>query len=94
MKTLVPFDINLAMKAWQKPDDNGISFELYTRDERKVIPSRERSYYWIYPFKAKIQGSLPLEQTPSNYWMENGRRFADGKPYNDDLQLFKITNND
>ena len=49
MKTKIPFSPQVAMRAWQKPDKDGVSYELCTKKGFKVTPV-DNTTIGRYPF--------------------------------------------
>ena len=93
MKTKIPFYPQLAIRAWQKPDEHGISYELYTKCGFKVIPV-ECFLYGHYPFRGRVRSMWNPDEQVTASWTADGYFFGWTAPMHLDLELFKITNND
>ena len=93
MKTKIPFYPQLAMRAWQKPDEHGVSYELYTKCGFKVTPV-DNSTIGHYPFRGRVRSVWNPDEQVTMHWTADGYFFGWAAPMHLDLELFKITNND
>ena len=93
MKTKIPFSPQLAMRAWQEPDKDGVSYELCTKCGFKVTPV---GYVTIghYPFVGRVRSVWNSAGIVTMHWTADGYLFGWTAPMHMDLELFKITKND
>ena len=81
------------MRAWQKPDEHGVSYELCTKCGFKVTPV-DNTTIGLHPFRGRVRSKWdPFEQV-TMHWTADGYFFGWTAPTDLDLELFKITNND
>ncbi len=93
MKTKIPFSPQLAMRAWQEPDEHGVSYELYTKCGFKVTPV-DNTTIGLHPFLGRVRSMWNPDEQVTMCWTADGYYFGWTAPMGLDLQLFKITNND
>ena len=93
MKTKIPFSPQLAMRAWQKPDEDGVSYELCTKCGWRVTPV-DNTTIGLYPFRGRVRSVWNPDEQVTMHWTADGYFFGWTVPMHLDLELFKITNND
>ena len=93
MKTKIPFSPQVAMRAWQEPDEHGVSYKLYTRCGFKVTPV-DNTTIGRHPFRGRVRSMWNPDEEVSASWTADGYYFGWTAPTHMDLELFKITNND
>ncbi len=93
MKTKIPFSPQVAMRAWQEPDKDGVSYELYTKNGFKVTPV-EYLTYGHYPFRGRVRSMYNPDEQVTSKWTADGYFFGWTAPMGLDLSLYKVTNND
>lgn len=93
MKTKIPFSPQLAMRAWQEPDEDGVSYGLYTKCGFKVTPV-DNTTIGLHPFPGRVRSVWNPDEQVTMHWTADGYYFGWTAPMHMDLELFKITNND
>ena len=90
MKTKIPFSPQVAMRAWQKPDKDGVSYELYTKNGFKVTPV-DYTTIGHYPFRGRVRSVWNPDEPVTMHWTTDGYFFGWTAPMHLHLELFKIT---
>ena len=93
MKTKIPFSPQLAMRAWREPDEDGESYELYTKCGYRVTPI-DNTTIGLHPFRGRVRSMWNPDEQVTMHWTADGYFFGWTAPMDLDLELFKITNND
>lgn len=90
MKTKIPYSPQLAMRAWQKPDKDGVSYELYTKNGFRVTPV-DNTTIGTHPFRGRVRSMWNPDEEVTASWTADGYYFGWTAPMGLDLELFKIT---
>ena len=90
MKTMIKFNPQLAMLAWRGPDENGVSYELYTKCGFKVTPI-SCTLSGSHSFQGLVRPMWSPDSQVTEFWTADGYYFGWAVPIHLDLQLFKIT---
>ena len=91
MKTKIPFSPQLAMRAWQKPDEHGVSYELCTKCGFRVTPI-DNTTIGTHPFRGRVRSMWDPNKEVTASWTADGYYFGWTAPMHMDLELFKIEN--
>ena len=93
MKTKITFSPQVAMRAWQEPDVDGVSYELYTKCGFPVTPI-DNTTIGRYPFIGRVRSMWNPDEQVTASWTADGYYFGWTATMGLDLELFKITKND
>ena len=93
MKTKITFSPQVAMRAWQEPDVDGVSYELYTKCGFPVTPI-DNTTIGRYPFIGRVRSMWNPDEQVTASWTADGYYFGWTAPMGLDLELFKISKND
>lgn len=93
MKTKIPFYPQLAMRAWQKPDEDGESYELCTKCGFKVTPV-DNTTIGLHPFRGRVRSMWNPDEEVTASWTADGYYFGWTFPMGLDLHLYKVTKDD
>ena len=93
MKTKIPFSPQVAMRAWREPDEDGVSYELYTKCGFPVTPI-DNTTIDRYPFRGRVRSKWNPDEQVTMHWTADGYYFGWTAPTDLDLHLYKVTNND
>ncbi len=88
MRELIHWNIDLALLAWQQPDEYGRSYELRTRDKRAVKDLR--LHQPTATLSGNIRDVVNQSQVHSYQWNTDGFYLDRNHPTNMDLQLYLV----
>ena len=89
MRELIKWNLDLALKAGQEPDEYGRSYEVRTRDKRLVHKIRYLNGL-KYPLFGEVRSVVNITNMHTFTWNKDGCFFNAESPSNLDLHLYLV----
>ena len=91
MRELIKWNLDLALKAGQEPDEYGRSYEVRTRDKRLVHNIRLHLInHKEYPLIGEVRSVADKTKILSLCWDKDGYAIGAERPSNLDLHLYLV----
>ena len=94
MRELIKWNLDLALKAGQQPDEYGRSYEVRTRDKRLVhnirLTNRQEYPHQVYPLIGEVRSVYIKTMMLTFCWNKDGCFVNSECPSNLDLHLYLV----
>ena len=90
MRELIKWNLDLALKAGQEPDEYGRSYEVRTRDKRLVHNIRRFLNSQMYPLFGEVRSVYYKTKMNTYCWDDDGCYINAKEPSNLDLHLYLV----
>ena len=86
----IQWNYDLVCRAWQEPDEFGVSYELRTKDKRAVHFVRYDEADRMFPIVGRVRYTWDLRCECTERWTPGGHYLGTLSPCSSDLELYAV----